>query len=159
MVVSARPAMVDDVASLVTLYRSLEAEQTGLKDMWPLADGLPEPIEEALEAIIGDPRSYVGIGCIDDVPVGFVWGRSEGLLVQAGDRRVGVIRLIFTDHEARGIGVGDAMMTAVLTDMRGRGLTLFDAKVLPGHRHAKNFFEANGFAARLITMHRADEEG
>ena len=33
----------------------------------------------------------------------------------------------------------------------------FDVRVLPGHRLAKNFFEANGFSARLIVMHRDDD--
>jgi hypothetical protein len=28
--------------------------------------------------------------------------------------------------------------------------------VSPGHRYAKNFFESNGFSARLIVMHHND---
>ena len=58
---------------------------------------------------------------------------------------------------ARGVGVGEAMMSWILHEMRARGHHLFDAKVSPGHRHAKNFFESHGFAARSITMHHDDE--
>ena len=79
------------------------------------------------------------------------------MLPQAAGEEVGVIRLIFTDPEARGVGVGDAMITQALAELRGRGLRYFDARVSPGHRHAKNFFESNGFSARLIVMHHADQ--
>jgi hypothetical protein len=44
-----------------------------------------------------------------------------------------------------------------LTEHRALGIRLFDARVLPGHRLAKNFFEAGGFSARLIIMHHVDE--
>jgi hypothetical protein len=40
--------------------------------------------------------------------------------------------------------------------LRERGITKFDAHVLPGHRLAKNFFEAGGFSARSIIMHHDD---
>ena len=91
------------------------------------------------------------------MPLGFLWARPEDLLAQAGGEQVGVIRLIFTELEARGIGIGDAMITSALDQLRGRGLRYFDARVSPGHRHAKNFFEANGFKARLIFMHSKDD--
>jgi hypothetical protein len=40
--------------------------------------------------------------------------------------------------------------------LRQRGISLFDAYVLPGHRLVKNFFEAGGFSARSIIMHHDD---
>ena len=36
---------------------------------------------------------------------------------------------------------------------RGRGCVGIDAIALPGHRAAKNFFEAHGFTARALAMH------
>ena len=158
MHISSRLAKVEDVGTLVALYRELEAEQAAIKPMWPLADGVAEPAAASFEAILTDSDSYVVIGELDEVPLGFVWARSERLLPQAQGRRVAVVRLIHTVHDARGVGVGDAMITDVLAEFRSRGHTLFDARVSPGHRHAKNFFESNGFAARLIVMHHADDE-
>jgi GNAT superfamily N-acetyltransferase len=157
MEVTSRAATVDDVDAIVGLYRDLEAEQTAIKPMWPLADGLAEPVRDAIVAVLGDDDSLVVLGAIDDVPLGFAWARSEDLLPQAGGSRVAVVRLIFTAHDARGVGVGEAMIARVLDHFRSTGHTLFDARVSPGHRHAKNFFEANGFSARLIVMHHADE--
>jgi hypothetical protein len=45
----------------------------------------------------------------------------------------------------------------VLAELRQRGISKFDAHVLPGHRLAKNFFESGGFSARSIVMHHDDK--
>ncbi|MGD2102389.1 MAG: hypothetical protein PVG83_09125, partial [Acidimicrobiia bacterium] len=75
----------------------------------------------------------------------------------AGEDRIGAIRLIYVDHEAREVAVGEMMRDLVMALLRKRGITKFDAHVLPGHRLAKNFFEAGGFSARSIVMHHDDE--
>ncbi len=159
MEVAARPAGVADVGTLLRLYRDMEAEQVALKPMWRLADGLPEPAEEVLASAVADPEVDVLLGTVDGVPFGLCVAGTAGLLPQAAGERVGEVRLIFTEPEARGIGVAEAMLAAALDALRARGVSRFDVRVLPGHRTAKNFFEAAGFAARLITMHRDDGQG
>ncbi len=153
---SARPATAADVPVLLDLYRRLEAEQTALKDMWPLADGLAEPVAETLARLVSTEDAVVVVGEIEGYPFGFVVALIEELLPQAEGQRVAAIRLLFTDHEAREVGLAETMMGFLLGELRQRGLTRFDAHVLPGHRLAKNFFESSGFAARSIVMHRAD---
>lgn len=157
MNVTSRIATHADLDSLTTLYRALEREQAGLKAMWPVFDGLDEPLDRALEQIVADPDSIVLVGEIDEYPFGLLWARSEPMLDRAGGERVGVVRLIFTDEAARGVGVAEAMVTDALARLRASGHRRFDARVSPGHRAAKNFFEANGFAARLIIMHHEDD--
>jgi len=139
------------------MYRLLEVEQAALKALWPVADGLPEPIEPAFAKHLDEDDSLIVIGSIDDVPLGFMWMRSEALLPQAGDARVGSARLVFVEVEARGVGVGEAMITMVMADFRDRGITLFDSHVSPGHRLAKNFFESHGYSARRIVMHHSED--
>ncbi len=156
MNVTSRPATADDVDTLVALYRALEEEQTALRPMWRIADGLPEPADTAFKAILDDEASQLVLGTLDEVPLGFVWARLEELLPQAEGELVAVVRLIHTDVEARGVGIGEAMIQAILEHHRRAGITKFDARVSPGHREAKNFFEANGFKARLIVMHHDD---
>jgi ribosomal protein S18 acetylase RimI-like enzyme len=156
MEVLARRAGHEDLSILVAMYRELEKEMVALHAMWPLADGLPEPIEQSLMAALDDPDALVYLGTIDAYPLGFLLARVEDLLPQAGDERIGSIRLVFVDKDAREVGVGEAMRKLALEDMRSRGLRRFDAHVLPGHRLVKNFFEAGGFAARSIVMHHAD---
>ncbi len=128
-----------------------------LRPTWPVADGLPEPVEQSLEVLLAAPEWELITGSVDDVVVGFLAWRDEALLPQAEGIRLASVRLIFTEAEARGIGVGEAMMTEFLAVARGRKITRFDAHVSPGHREAKNFFESNGFKARSIVMHRDDE--
>lgn len=152
MIIASRFADIEDLDELIPMYRALEEEQTALRRLWPLADGLAEPIDAAFKTILEDQESLLVIGMIDDVPLGFAWGRAEDLLPQAEGTRVGVVRLIFTDQGARGVGVGHEMVTLLMESYRERGITLFDARVSPGHRLAKNFFEAHGFSARLIVM-------
>ncbi|MCH8983259.1 MAG: GNAT family N-acetyltransferase [Acidobacteria bacterium] len=157
MIVDARHATTDDIEDLVRLYRGLESEMTDLHPMWPLADGLNEPVADSLRDLLADPDTTVLIGQIDGYPFGFLVARVEGLLAQAGDVRVGAIRLVYVDEAAREVGVGEIMRDMAVGALRERGIARFDAHVLPGHRLAKNFFESGGFSARSIIMHHDDD--
>jgi L-amino acid N-acyltransferase YncA len=157
MEITSRPATVADLGILLDLYSAAVAEQHDIKPVWTIADALPEPPDAAFRAILSDEESLLVVGELDGVALGFAWARSEPLLPQAGER-VAVVRLIFTLMAARGVGIGDAMIREVLGHFRASGHRRFDARVSPGHRHAKNFFESNGFAARLIVMHHLDED-
>ena len=153
MTPTARLANSGDLEALEPLYRRLEKEMTTLHSMWPLADGLSEPVVESLEKAMTGPESLVVVGEIDGYPFGFLVAYVEELHPQADGERVGSIRIVFVDSEAREVGVGESMRDLALEIMKERGITRFDAHVLPGHRLAKNFFEAGGFSARSIIMH------
>jgi ribosomal protein S18 acetylase RimI-like enzyme len=148
------PADTTHITDLVRLYRGLEAELTALKPIWRPSDGLPEPVEVSLGEIVEDKGWLAYVAEIDDLAVGFLLAVDEELLTQAEGRRVGSIRFIYTDADVREVGVGEAMIRRYLDDARSRGIALFDAHVSPGHRLSKNFFEAHGFKARSIVMHR-----
>lgn len=154
--VTARPARSEDAPVLEDLYRKLEAEMTSLHPMWPRADGLDEPVEQSFRDGIDDKDVRVFIGEVDGFPLGFIYGRSEPILAHEEGVRVAAIRLVFVEEEARAAGVGEVMRDALMEEFRRSGHHLFDAHVLPGHRLAKNFFEAGGFAARSIVMHHSD---
>jgi ribosomal protein S18 acetylase RimI-like enzyme len=155
--VSARPATPEDVSSLAILYGLLEDEMTALSRLWRLADGLPEPIDDAIRSLVEDPDTVVMVGEIDAVTVGFLAARMEPMLPQADGDLIGSIRLVFVHQPAREVGVGEAMLEAALAEMRRRGVRTFDAHVLPGHRLVKNFFESGGFKARSIVMSRYED--
>lgn len=139
------------------MYRLLETEQAALKALWPVADGLPEPIESSFAQHLSEEDSLIVLGTVDDVPLGFLWIRSEALLPQAAGALVGAVRLVFVETAARGVGVGEEMIGMVMDDFRSRGITLFDSHVSPGHRLAKNFFESHGYSARSIVMHHSED--
>lgn len=156
MLVATRSAAKEDVPVLVEMYRRLEDEMASLHPMWPLTDGLSEPIEDAFLAALDEPDAQLLVGEVEGQTFGFLYARVERMLPQADGQRVGSIRLIYTDFEAREVGVAEAMRDRAVDSFRKLGITRFDAHVLPGHRLAKNFFEAGGFSARSIIMHRDD---
>ena len=158
MRVTARQATEDDLEALVRLYRRLEEEMKALHVMWPVADGLDEPVIDSFRDALDEPDTVVLIGEIEGYPFGFLLARVERLLAQADGELVGSIRLIYVDQEAREVAVAEEMRAMALDILRERGITKFDAHVLPGHRLAKNFFEAGGFAARSIIMHHDDDK-
>lgn len=156
LIVSARRAGEGDLPALVRLYRELEKEMTGLHPMWPLADGVAEPVEDAFSELFDDPDALVIVGELDGYPFGFAVARVTPLLPQAGGEQVGSIRLVFVEPDAREVALGEAIRQRVMDELRERGISKFDAHVLPGHRLAKNFFEAGGFSARSIILHHDD---
>lgn len=159
MTAAARPATIEDLPVLVHLYRRLEEEMVALSTMWPLTSGLAEPVDLRLTEAIGDPDTIVLLGSYEGYPLGFLLATVDSMLPQAGDERLGSIRLVFVAQEAREVGVGEVMRLMVLEELRARGISRFDAHVLPGHRLAKNFFEQGGFSARHIIMHHDDNRG
>lgn len=154
--INARLATLDDVPVLVDMYRDLEKEMLDLHTMWPLADGLAEPVDDSFRHALEDDETLVVIGSVLDYPFGFLVARVESILPQAGGEEIGSIRLVFVELEARQVAVGEAMRDLAMDLLREQGISKFDAHVLPGHRLAKNFFEAGGFSARSIVMHHDD---
>lgn len=158
MIVESREATAGDIETLVALYGPALAEQIELREAWAVAEGLPHPIDESFAQLVEDEDSEVLVGEIDGEVFGFLWARVEPMLPQAGGERIGVVRLVYVEEEARAVGVGEAMLAKALDRLRRRGIRRFDAIVSPGHRLAKNFFESAGFSARRITMYHRDAE-
>ena len=156
MDINVRPAVNGDIFRLVSLYGTLESEQTVRKPIWALTDGLDERFDLSLFHAIEEQGSFVLVGEIEGVIVGFLWATTEPMLDRAGGAQIGRVRLIYTEPEARGVGVGHEMLEAALGQLRELGITHFDAPVGPGQREAKNFFEGHQFAARSIIMHSSD---
>ena len=155
--ISVRTATTADLPELSRLYRSLQEEMNALSGMWSLADGLAEPVEESLSDLVSDPDTLVYLGFLDDVAFGFTAVAIENVLPQADGMQVGSFRLIFVDHDAREVGLGEAIRDTAMDALAQLGITRFDAHVLPGHRLVKNFFESGGFSARSIVMHHDAE--
>lgn len=120
--------------------------------MWELHDARTPPFESRFADEIADPDILVLAGTIDDVVVGYAVIHLERL---ADGTTLGVIDDLYTELEARSVGVGECLMNALLAWCTERGCRGVDGMALPGDRHTKNFFEANGLVARAIVVHRA----
>jgi GNAT superfamily N-acetyltransferase len=150
---SARFATADDAAALVALsdaaLTELSANRGGA--MWARRDALVDRSETAWIDRVDAPDTAVIVGAIDDVVVGYGTARIETLCDGATSARLDEL---FVEEPARAVGVGDAVLEAMLAWAEGRGAAGLDALVLPGDRSAKNFFEAHAMVARAIVVHR-----
>ncbi len=88
-----------------------------------------------------------------------VVGCYEGSIVglgaaTAGEGGRGTIACCYVEEEARGVGVGSALVAALMDYLATHGCDDVDASALPGDRHTKQLLEAAGFKARLLVLHR-----
>ncbi len=152
----ARAATHADLSALERLIRQatveLRAQRGGM--VWSVREAHPEPVRAQIESALGgeDPAARLVVGTVDDTVVGYGWARVEEL--HDGSRLL-VISDLYTEPDARAIGVGEAMMDLLEAEARAAGAIGIDAIALPGDRHTKNFFETFGLTARAIVVHRA----
>jgi len=149
----ARPADRSDLGRIVELAQQLRDELRPMRggEIWFQRDARTDPLEAAYTDLLDDPDALLAVGTIDDVVLGFAAARIETLHDGAP---IGVVTDLFVEPEARGVGVGEALVDLVVEFCVTRGCTGIDATALPGHRAAKNFFEGHGFTARSLVMHR-----
>ncbi|MGD0380882.1 MAG: GNAT family N-acetyltransferase [Acidimicrobiales bacterium] len=106
-----------------------------------------------LDRLLADPRRRVLLGTVDDAVVGMATGRLDAV----GETSLGIIDACYVEPGARGVGVGRALLDALVAWFETTGCRGVDINALPGDRATKNVLEASGFKARLITMHRTLE--
>jgi GNAT superfamily N-acetyltransferase len=150
---AARVATADDLTTLVGLARAMRTELREHRGgaLWETREARPEPLDDALQALLERADALVVVGTIDEVVVGFGIVELEML---RDDTRLGVILDLFVEDGARHVGVGEVIGEQLVTFCADAGCFGIDASALPGDRTAKNFFERNGFTARLLTMHK-----
>jgi GNAT superfamily N-acetyltransferase len=68
--------------------------------------------------------------------------------------KTGRIECCYVEEDARGVGVGTALMADLVTWAENCGCGDIDALALPGDRSSKQRLEAAGFVARLLTLNR-----
>jgi GNAT superfamily N-acetyltransferase len=148
----ARRALAEDVARVAELARAARAEMAPNRGgaLFLARESRDEPLEEGLASELKADDHAVLVGTIDDAIIGYAVVRAEKL--RTGDT-LGVVTDLFVESEARAVGVGEAMMEAILEWCNEQGCNAVDAFALPGDRQTKNFFEESGFTARLLVMH------
>lgn len=90
-------------------------------------------------------RGSVTVASVDDVILGYLVCET----VQPG---VALIRQVYVEPEARGIGCGDGLMAATIEQCRSTHHQFLEGEALPGDRETKNLYERAGITARLITV-------
>ncbi len=149
----ARAATAADVPMLTALWASAQDEMEAHRGGRLLVESIVSPgvrPEQAWRGAVADPDRFVTLGTLDGVEVGFATARCD----TSGSQPRGIIESIYVEPSARQVGVGEAMVDAILQWCAERGCRGVDAPALPGSRPAKAFFEEHGFVARLLIMHR-----
>lgn len=154
----ARLATAGDLAAIGEIYASVAAEivdqRGGALFLRRESGGDAAARAGALLEAGGadDPVGFAVIGTYDDVPFGYAVVQIETL--EDGGRLARIDDLA-VEAEARGSGIGEAIMNLVLDESRSRGCFGVDSRALPGDRHTKNFFESFGLKARMLVVHRS----
>lgn len=148
---SARVASPGDLARMAVLAgRAIEeaASRRGgraLVGRWQSTD--IDELRTALAAAMAEQDIRAWVGTIDEAVVGVVLARAES-------GSAGRIPLMFVEPEARGVGVGEAMLDEATVWLAETGCLTIDIRVLPGDRDTKQFLEGAGMVARLLVMSR-----
>ena len=149
----ARRAVDADMATVSELAVRAIAEMAPRRggSVWSRLEARREPQSQSLLLDLRAEDALVVLGTIDDMAVGYGAVR----LVELHDgSHLGRVSDIYVLPEARGVGVGEAMMELLLDWATQRGCIGVDSLALPGDRETKNFFETHGLVARSITVHR-----
>ena len=152
---SARLATAEDLDAI---------EDIGEAVLEPLPDARGGPIFTSLEIGFSTPRSRAASALSDPERAGCAVGEFDGIVfgysvwaIESldGGGTLGRLHDFAVHPDARGVGIGEAMMNLIVADLEERGCVGVDAWALPGDRATKNFFESFGLKARLLTAHRS----
>lgn len=153
MIEAARPATDADLPRLAVLVEEAVAEQAEARGgaVWAARETRARPAGSSLATDLAAEDHLVLAGTIDGAVVGYAVVHTEPL---RDGTLLGVLTDIYVEPGARGVGVGEHLVDAVVAWCAERKCRGVDGLALPGNRGTKNFFEAHGFTARVIVVHR-----
>lgn len=111
-----------------------------------------DPLAAIRPWMAATPDRLLLAGVFCDVVVGVAAGRIEP--ARPGAAPIGLVDCCYVEPDAREVGVGSALVAALLAWFSERGCGGVDAVALPGDRSTKQLFEAAGLSARLLVLHR-----
>lgn len=146
----ARVATEADLQDLEWVHASVLAEQADHRGGNMFYRREAEASGSLLSQAISDGTAVVGT--YDDVVLGYGIGTVEDL---PDGSRLGRLQALAVVADARGSGIGEAIMNELLERLEAAGCFGVDSTALPGDRSTKNFFESFGLKARLLVVHRS----
>ena len=150
---SARPARPEELPRLAELAAAAAAEAASFRGgdllTYRLRREDPDAVGAWLDGYLTGADRLLLVGALHDSVVGV------GALHARSEPPVGSFDLLYVEPDARGVGVGAAIVESGIDWLRGTGCSGVDVVALPGRRDTKQFLEGEGLVARLIVMHRS----
>ncbi len=113
----------------------------------------------SLAGLASDPVELVNSwassgGRLTTLLVGLFHGSLVGLAAGTIDptSHEGRVEICYVEQAARGVGVGRALIEALLAWFKEQRCIVVDALALPGDRESKRLLEAAGFKTRLLVL-------
>jgi len=149
---SARPAHDDDRPACAALLTQALADARSARGGAALVGDATH--DQLLERWLGarSTEAAVYVGEFRRAIVGLAVATTR--LRPGTSERSGRIECCYVEEGARGVGVGTALMEAVVAWCQEQGCRDVDALALPGDRPTKQRLEAAGFRARLLVLNR-----
>ena len=151
---SSRLANLNDLSDIFLLAQEarMEAAEKRGGSTLILLDADPSELENQLLKSLSEDKYLVVIGLYAEVPVGY--GLVE--FKETHEKSLhATIKEIFVSKKARSVGVGEIILSLLLSESTLRKAVGIDSVALPGDRETKNFFETQGMVARAIVVHRS----
>jgi GNAT superfamily N-acetyltransferase len=146
---AARHAAVEDLALLGQLVELSRADRLNERGGAVLELLDPRPVVD--DARVADKHVLLALGVYADVAFGY----AHAELIDVDGTSIVRLYDIFVEPDARGVGIGEALLEMVFEWARDQRASAIDSVVLPGNREGKNFFERFGLVARAIHVYRA----
>jgi GNAT superfamily N-acetyltransferase len=149
-----RRAGTRDVERVAALWTELAEHHARLDPREQLRAGADGEIRRLLAAELADPEAVALLYERDARALGLCMARIERAPpIRRETARVEIGEL-FVRREARGAGVGRALVDAALAWARGRGVERVVVRVFEGNTDGRGFWRALGFGALMDVLER-----
>jgi GNAT superfamily N-acetyltransferase len=148
-----RPAQASDLDRLVELMQALQDHiEAANRDLWRMTDRARTGLKGQLHSRLTASNACVLVAVHDkDGVVGAIFGR-----VVTNNRytpaRAGLVDQIVVAEGHRRMGVGTRLMADLCRFFSQQGVEDLSLRYVVGNEEAAHFWEALGFAARIVTM-------
>ncbi len=153
-----RAASEADFPGLAGMYEKLNAYFYQVGYLLPHPENVGEVWLESFRRTLGR-FSNVFVAEREGHLLGFILCRLKRLPAYMGGVMVGEVSDVWVESEARGAGVGQALVESGVEWMRGQGVHSVEVQVLGGNEGSLRFFESLGFKLelRLLRLLNADK--